>query len=1108
MLSLSGVIVPVAHAQSTSDLQAQISALLAQIQQLQAQLSGTTGGTTTACSFTRDLTVGSTGDDVKCMQMFLNSSGYQVAASGAGSSGNESTYFGSLTKAALAKWQAAMSVSPAAGYFGPISRAKYTSVAGTGTGTGTGTVQLPAPVSGLRASLAADNPATGSLISGTTSAARVPVLAVNLTAGTASGVTLNEIKFKKVGVLSDSSISGAYLVENGQVVAQYNSIASGVITFSGLGVNIGAGQTRRFELAIDPATGLSAGNTVGFGLLATGDVMATDAGNNSVTTSGAFPLNGNTFTVTTVSNPSLASMTVASSSIGTEVTAGTNNNLIGAWNFTVTNSKIWLKAIKFKVIGSANKSDVRNVVLKINGTQVGPTLAQVSSGGDAFFDASANPGVLNTGSNNIQVYADVAGSPSFNFQFEILNSYDILAVDSQYNVPIAGTSNTGTQVSIKTGSVTVSQATDTPTGNLAVGQSGVTLAKFTIYAGGEAMRVKWLGVQLAFTGFTDDNIDLTVKNLSLVDDAGGQVGTTINTLTTSVTCTDTLFANVTSTSWTYANCFGNSSSPINYVVPANTTRVLSLRGDIQSTASFTTIQGKLTGNTSNLQGLTSSQTASSAAVSGAALTLASASLTTAKNTALGDQTLATNATGLKIGSYAFSAASAEGVTINNISVTASGTAWSNLKVKVDGVQFGTTQGTVTGGTTYSFSGSPFTVPAGQTKYVEVYADSLSSASGTITPATILSGCTGSGLTSYTAISCTARNGQAITFAGQSTVTIAIDSATPAAKQLVMGSTGNTLGIWRFTETSNVEDIKITDLIVSDTVESTSATGTKSAFGTVGMYNSAGSLLASAGAAITADNSTTTAAYYYKFSFGTPVVVPRAGSISLTMKGDVSSYSSSGAKDNTTHVFKIATSTTSETDTTNEIIVALGATSNASSAISGVGSGLVAVNSNNANAITVLRSRLTVSGAGPTDGVVTNRTRQAVDDMGRITFAADAAGAVQIGSVKITFSGSGPSTTAFFDSNSVDLYDSSTGTSYNKVASDTVSLTYDLSNYTLSAGASKMFVIRLDSTATIDLDTTSAEALAASVQASTDVTWKDALDSGAATGLNLESVAVP
>lgn len=93
--------------------------------------------TAAACSVgTVDLTVGSTGDAVKCLQAALISGGYLVMPSGV-----MPGYFGSLTKSAVSKWQTAKGIAPAAGYFGPISRAAFSPVAGgdTGTGTGTGT---------------------------------------------------------------------------------------------------------------------------------------------------------------------------------------------------------------------------------------------------------------------------------------------------------------------------------------------------------------------------------------------------------------------------------------------------------------------------------------------------------------------------------------------------------------------------------------------------------------------------------------------------------------------------------------------------------------------------------------------------------------------------------------------------------------------------------------------------------------------------------------------------------------------------------------------------------------------------------------------------------
>ncbi len=78
---------------------------------------------TSGTNFDRNLTVGVIGNDVRVLQVWLNARGYVLALSGPGSPGNETTYFGALTRVALAKFQAQVGISPAVGYFGPITRA-------------------------------------------------------------------------------------------------------------------------------------------------------------------------------------------------------------------------------------------------------------------------------------------------------------------------------------------------------------------------------------------------------------------------------------------------------------------------------------------------------------------------------------------------------------------------------------------------------------------------------------------------------------------------------------------------------------------------------------------------------------------------------------------------------------------------------------------------------------------------------------------------------------------------------------------------------------------------------------------------------------------------
>jgi peptidoglycan hydrolase-like protein with peptidoglycan-binding domain len=125
---------PAAQAQTTEELQAMINDLLAQVAALQSGGDSMTSSSD-VCPFTwtRDLSSGSTGGDVMTLQKFLNSDAdTRVAATGAGSMGMETEYYGPATAAAVSKFQVkyrADILSPAGlvnptGYFGPSSRGK------------------------------------------------------------------------------------------------------------------------------------------------------------------------------------------------------------------------------------------------------------------------------------------------------------------------------------------------------------------------------------------------------------------------------------------------------------------------------------------------------------------------------------------------------------------------------------------------------------------------------------------------------------------------------------------------------------------------------------------------------------------------------------------------------------------------------------------------------------------------------------------------------------------------------------------------------------------------------------------------------------------------
>jgi len=84
--------------------------------------------TSTTVALSRNLSLSMSGDDVRALQKVLNARGFTIAATGSGSPGSETNYFGSATQAAVIKLQTALGIAPAAGFVGPLTRAALGSV--------------------------------------------------------------------------------------------------------------------------------------------------------------------------------------------------------------------------------------------------------------------------------------------------------------------------------------------------------------------------------------------------------------------------------------------------------------------------------------------------------------------------------------------------------------------------------------------------------------------------------------------------------------------------------------------------------------------------------------------------------------------------------------------------------------------------------------------------------------------------------------------------------------------------------------------------------------------------------------------------------------------
>jgi len=135
---LVSAFVPVfVHALTQPDVEAICLIVGCDSNQRSALTALVTQTSSSACpALVQPLTLGSRGQAVSDLQTYLVDRGHLAMPAGVAKG-----YFGPLTQAALAKWQAASGVSPAVGYFGSISLAKYNSVcvvSGSGGSSSTG----------------------------------------------------------------------------------------------------------------------------------------------------------------------------------------------------------------------------------------------------------------------------------------------------------------------------------------------------------------------------------------------------------------------------------------------------------------------------------------------------------------------------------------------------------------------------------------------------------------------------------------------------------------------------------------------------------------------------------------------------------------------------------------------------------------------------------------------------------------------------------------------------------------------------------------------------------------------------------------------------------
>jgi len=324
----------------------------------------------------------------------------------------------------------------------------------------------------------------------------------------------------------------------------------------------------------------------------------------------------------------------------------------------------------------------------------------------------------------------------------------------------------------------------------------------------------------------------------------------------------------------------------------------------------------------------------------------------------------------------------------------------------------------------------------------------------------------------------------------------------------MGSTNNLLGAFRFAETSNVENVKITDLIVTQNTTSSARSGYQVAgVSGLALYNGS-TLLGISNAA-----ATSSLGFTYAFHFGTPVVIPQANGVTLSLKGDVATYNSQGSTDNSTSTFSIASSS----------ITALGQSSNLATTVTGAATG---------NTMTILRTTLTPSAAAL--GTTSGRTKSSVSNIATVTFSPNSSGPALLKTLKLTFSGNAiatstaasttynggtaglPSNITLLDVNNNDVVGSDNATATSTCTTQTAcTVTWTFQSSPTGTGAFVLsspytFTVRLNDqtgNATVAASSNSSVSLGATIQSTGDVTYLDATD-GTGSTVSLPSTLVP
>ena len=888
-----------ANAQTLESLQAQIQALLAQIAALQGGGSQQTGGLNCSTTFTQNLRNGSSGGEVMAVQKFLNSvDGTQIAVTGAGSPGNETSFFGPLTAAAVVKFQekfaaeilTPVGLSSGSGFWGPSTRAKANALCAAAPGT-PGTPTTPGTVGGNLVVGAGAQPANSLAPQG---ASRVPFTTFTLTNTSNAAVTVNGVTVQRSGLAQDAAFSGVVLVDSNNIqIGTSKTFNSNHQATVGDTFVIQPGQSMTLTVAGNMNADLStyAGQVAGISVVGI---------NSTATVSGSLPITGAQQTL----NATLAvgSISTTTSSIvpptGSTVTKNigdTGVKFSGIRFQAGSTEDLKLFSIRWRQVGSASSVDLANVVTIVDGTSY-PTIIDASG---KYYTTIFPGGLLIGKGNNLDVYVqgDIVGSnaSSRTIDFDIDKVTDVYFVGQLYGYGIAPSGTftpwyNGDSFSVSGASVTTIGKDTGGTNaaqNVAVNVSNEPLGGYVVDLKGEPISVQ----STVFTIATSSTGVGLLTNVSIVDENGAVVAGPVDATGagTTLTFTDTI---------TYPT--GRHVYSLRGKLPSGFTNGGTVTLSTNPSSQWTSITGQTTGNSVTLTN--GNFTLNTMTVKGATLTVSVGTTPVAQSIIAGAQ-------GVTFSNIILDASqSGEDVRISSLALVEDNgnnskagapsnlstcQVWDGATALNGGSNVVNPSGTGTSSApassnTFTFDNS-LVIPKGTVKTLAVKCNISSSADSSsqyqwgITASPTVTGVnSGSSAT----VTLNSGNGNVMTIASAGTLTATAAStavAQPSLNLVPAGTAGVTIGNVKFTATNEDVQLQKVGLTLTNGTYGTLSTGSGASSNggqndvvTAYLYNGATLV----GTATFGGGTTATSTLL------TPVTIPANGDLTLTIRADL------------------------------------------------------------------------------------------------------------------------------------------------------------------------------------------------------------------------------